>query len=306
MDSGISQFLLSTTSAHRMILDAGLLLQIAPWYQWVLLGVSGLSIGLSIARVFYFRAVEPLQLVTPNPTENRADHMDVPEIAGFKEKTSVKQPDPPDPPPTLPPPAPPLPELQPGCMFTSTTSSTRTAFIMDVSYSMNPDQLALSKEELKSAIVKLPSDSEYQVIFFSGAARFAHQSQAEAVKRAKDLPVEKWLKATPKNKKATLKAIDQVRKSRGTVWQTPIMMAMNLESSPDTIYFHTDGAKTSNTQLVDEIVTLVKQKGDGQTKIHTIALMAAKSKGAKYLQDIAERTGGEYKLVSNTRFLRQR
>ncbi len=286
MDSGISQLLLSTISAPRIFLDVGLLLREAPWSQWVFLGISGLGIGLLVARVLYYQVEVTVPVIEPVTI--------TPEL-------------PPTPQPLLhlPPPPPALPVL-PGSMFTSTAVSARTAFIMDVSYSMNPDQLALSKEELKSAIVKLPADSEYQVIFFSGTARFAHQSQAEAVKRAEDLPVEKWLKATPKNKKATLKAIDQVRKSRGTVWQIPIMLAMNLESSPDSIYFHTDGAKTSNTQLVDEIVTLVKEKSDGRTKIHTIALMAAKSKGAKYLQAIAEQTGGEYKLVSNTRFLRQR
>ncbi|MDF1753003.1 MAG: hypothetical protein P1U89_09535 [Verrucomicrobiales bacterium] len=197
----------------------------------------------------------------------------------------------------------------------------RVAFIMDVSRSLTPAQLRLSKTELSAAVSNLPEGSLYQVIFFSGPTWFAHQRMIEGGARGEDvviadgdekirwksgfggfefeggnenLPGSAWREATPENIAATLDDIEAVGKSYGTTWHLPLTMALNLEPVPKNIYFLTDGETARQDQVAQEMIDMAKDRG-GITKINTIALMVP---GASVpLHRMAKGTNGEYSLV---------
>ncbi len=197
----------------------------------------------------------------------------------------------------------------------------RVVFIMDVSRSLTPAQLRLSKTELSMAVCALPEGTLYQVIFFSGPTWFAHQRMVVGGARGEDvviadgamnlrwnsgfggfeyedgntnLPSSEWREANPKTISATLADIEAVGKSYGTTWHLPLTMALNLEPVPKCIYFLTDGETARQDQVAEEIVEMARERG-GATQINTIALMVP---GASVpLYRIAKGTGGEYSLV---------
>ncbi len=202
-------------------------------------------------------------------------------------------------------------------------SDQRVAFIMDVSRSLTPAQLRLSKDELISAINSLAEGSLYQVIFFSGPTWFAHQRMTQGGARGEDvviedatdgtthhwksgfggfeyqegneqLPTGSWREVTEENIAATIEDIEAVGKSYGTTWHLPLTMAMDIEPAPKTIYFLTDGETARQEQVAVEMIAKSKEKAE-DICINTIALMVP---GASVpLSRIARGTGGEYSLV---------
>lgn len=196
----------------------------------------------------------------------------------------------------------------------------RVVFVMDVSRSLTPAQLQMSKDELGAALRRLPESTRYQVIFFSGPSWFAHQRMIEGGARGEDvviedkdgiltwqsgfggfefedgndnLPSADWLFASPDNISATLDDIEAVGKSYGTTWNLPLTMAMNMEPAPETIYFLTDGETARQERVAEEMVEMARDRG--VQRIRTIAMMVP---GASVsLNRIARGTGGEYCLV---------
>ncbi|MDF1812668.1 MAG: helix-hairpin-helix domain-containing protein [Verrucomicrobiales bacterium] len=196
----------------------------------------------------------------------------------------------------------------------------RVVYIMDVSRSLTPAQLQLSKMELRAAVSALSEGSLYQVIFFSGPTWFAHQRMVEGGARGEDvviadgdeklnwssgfggfeyergnenLPGGEWREATPENIASTLEDIEVVGKSYGTTWHLPLTMAMNLEPAPKNIYFLTDGETARQDQVAEDMVEMAQSRGNA--KLNTIALMVP---GASVpLHRMASGTGGEYSLV---------
>lgn len=200
------------------------------------------------------------------------------------------------------------------------SESSRVVFVMDVSRSLTPAQLQMSKDELGAALRRLPESTRYQVIFFSGASWFAHQRMIEGGARGEDvviedrdgtmtwhsgfggfefedgndnLPTADWLSASPDNISSTLADIEAVEKSYGTTWNLPLTMAMNLEPAPESIYFLTDGETARQERVAEEMVEMAIKRG--VQRIHTIAMMVP---GASVsLNRIARGTNGDHCLV---------
>ncbi|MDF1815284.1 MAG: VWA domain-containing protein [Verrucomicrobiales bacterium] len=250
---------------HRSLLDPLLLSEFFT-VDCIFIALGGVAFGVFVAKGLWYETI-PLPLAVPEPKPAPEPVQEPVDEVVITESS--------------------------GPMFADDSAATgdprRIVYIMDISFSMTPAQFALSKEELKKAIKELNEDSFYQVIFFSGGARFAHQ--------ADQLPVGKWIKASTRNKNKTIKAIAQVRKSRGTTWVLPVRLAMNMETVPDAIFFHTDGEKKQHAALAEEIKKLVDEKGP-ETKVHTIALMSASARSTRSLKKIADGTGGRFMLVT--------
>ena len=195
----------------------------------------------------------------------------------------------------------------------------RIVFVMDVSRSLSDAQLRVSKVELKKAIRRLGSGCHYQIIFFSGAAWFAHERMVDGGSRGKDvviqsssgmhhwasgspftysegndsLPTADWLQADEESITQSLRDIDAVDKSFGTTWHLPLTMALNMNPAPQAVYFMTDGETANQDQVADDMISLAESMGSPQ--IHTTSLMEPGA--APPLNKLAAATGGNFSLV---------
>ena len=195
----------------------------------------------------------------------------------------------------------------------------QVVFVVDVSRSLSDSQFRVSKIELKKAIRQLPPGCRYQVIFFSGATWFASERMIEGGARGEKviiqssdgmkhwkagspfqfsegndrLPVGEWLAADEETVMQTLRDVDSVERSFGTTWHLPLTMAMNLDPTPQAIFFMTDGETANQDQIADDMIALSKERGN--PAIYTTALMAPATSAP--LAKIAKSTGANFSLV---------
>lgn len=313
----------------RFFLDSKLILTELGYLDIYLLSLAGISMGLFIAKQIWYRTVDPVAVVDPvEPTVEKLVEEPV-EPAVVEEEIFVVPPSAKEDPVVAPLPVPVSRAGRSENMFKRVVEepiveeekSRRIVYIMDVSKSLSAGQFALCKSELTQALKELPESTEYQVIFFSGATWFAHQRMIEGGKKGENvvirdgdkivtwnsgfgefrfekgnhnLPEGEWRKATKENIDASLKDVEEVKRSFGTTWHLPFMLAMNLETVPTEIYFLTDGETAHQNLVAEGIVDMVKSIGP-ETQIHTRALMVPKA--AEPLRHIAKETAGEYLLI---------
>ena len=70
-------------------------------------------------------------------------------------------------------------------------------------------------------------------------------------------------------------------------------MALNMNPSPDVVYFLTDGVVGNGQQAVDEVIKINKR--GPRAKIFTISMMQPKAEDL--LKDLADRSGGDFSIV---------
>lgn len=70
-------------------------------------------------------------------------------------------------------------------------------------------------------------------------------------------------------------------------------MALNMDPSPDVVYFLTDGVVGNGQQAVDEVIKM-NRRGP-RAKIFTISMMQPKAEDL--LKDLADRSGGDFSVV---------
>ncbi len=189
-------------------------------------------------------------------------------------------------------------------------SGSRIAFIIDYSKSMKPDQLGVMKHELYSAISKIGDSAMVSVLFFSGPVWRPEQDgelqkqewQNEGfhhywVKEGRKAPEPKYFVANSTNLEAMKRYIYETPTTAGTDWYNPFSYSLALNPRPNVIFFMTDGS-TSKTSI-DRTMALVKELPPGSVQINTVAL-GLSEKQALPLQEIAEITGGSFKLFRSS------
>jgi hypothetical protein len=201
----------------------------------------------------------------------------------------------------------------------------RHLFVVDLSLSMTQKQLDVLKEELIISLEKLSSGISYQIICFAGPVWFLGDNRVSFPPQYKgkytletesrkhswfvhtaskidflgdenDLPKKTWIKASPSNIKKSVNTVKKWTREDlviGTTWIWPLRTALQLEPSPDVIYFMTDGAAENMPGSVEEITN----KNTKKIPINTVAMVANKT-GQQWLEKMAENSGGAFIQVN--------
>ena len=165
--------------------------------------------------------------------------------------------------------------------FGSVPGRRRIVFVVDSSRSMNhihdspaKTRFRRLKVELIKAILELPADHEFFVIFFA--------------KEMLAMPAESLQPATPQSKDRYLRWVAQVDPGGGPT--DPLdAMAAAIRLQPDLIYFLTDGEFKKGVNLRLRSIKLPR------TIIHTFGF--GETLGEELLKEVARNNGGEYKFV---------
>ncbi|GHC06215.1 vWA domain-containing protein [Cerasicoccus arenae] len=192
-------------------------------------------------------------------------------------------------------------------------------FIVDYSISMKEEikgskttRFTLLKQQLTASLEEMSDQMIVSLIFFSGPAWVAGESEAAARKnysftpkdwhshRPKDLetltkPV--WNRMTKAFRSELIQIVNKEKITGGTVWSNPLRLAMMLDPAPEVIYFLTDGA--TSDEDVKETLALVGEwkRANRKLRIHTIALGEPKASDA--MRRIANLTGGKFRLIES-------
>lgn len=149
------------------------------------------------------------------------------------------------------------------------------------------------------------------VIFFAGPAWDPKEDPLKSIKnwvreegystyRPKNmtkLPELEYQKATGAARSRFAPIAEETGLVSGTVYDTPIYMAMKLDPIPDTIFFMTDGACPQKRGLepIERMVAQLKDAGKSVPVIHTVGLGIKES---KHLYAIASLTGGSSSFLT--------
>ena len=204
--------------------------------------------------------------------------------------------------------------------FGSRSKAQKVVFVVDSSASMNQkgekgkkSKHQLMKEELIKTLRVLPPTVEFQIIFFSGPAWFVGEKAPNPKSKKDDwhqlgnknfwhykdgepeqLPVGKYIKATPSKVRKVIQQIEETPATYGTDWRAPLKMAMVME--PDIIYFMTDGAVGKHPKkqpVVKDVIAFNKKHS--RAKINAICLMVPKA--TDMLAQLAKDSKGDFTLV---------
>lgn len=178
----------------------------------------------------------------------------------------------------------------------------RVVYVVDYSESMLSDSVgggtrmdALKKELIRS-INSLGGGMNFNVIFFSQTAwTIETEGPGEANKGWNGLnetPAVPWFPATERTKAVFNERIQSTGTGLGTVWYSPLKMALSMKPPPDTIYLLSDGEPSDLTDVLNRI--------DGMNPtgvpIDTFA-MEEPGAEARAMLEMAQETGGRFTMI---------
>lgn len=204
-----------------------------------------------------------------------------------------------------------------GGMFSflgQTAFGRRVVFVVDVSASMSQvgeggtSRFDVLKKELVKSLGRVPSGTQYQILFFSDFAwphntidpkksaafeKFRWSITSDEWKKAK-IPTFAYLLASPFNLADSRKIVQEADNPGGTNWGSGLLMALKANPKPDIIFFMTDGQKSDEQGWVD-IITSENNRSMTRTVIHTSVMM--ETDAAAEMDRLAKANGGTFSVV---------
>lgn len=204
-----------------------------------------------------------------------------------------------------------------GGMFSflgQTAFGRRVVFVVDVSASMSQvgeggtSRFDVLKKELIKSLGRVPSGTQYQILFFSDFAwphntidpkksaafeKFRWSITSDEWKKAK-IPTFAYLLASPFNLADSRKIVQEADNPGGTNWGSGLLMALKANPKPDIIFFMTDGQKSDEQGWVD-IITSENNRSMTRTVIHTSVMM--ETDAAADMDRLAKANGGTFSVV---------
>ena len=178
----------------------------------------------------------------------------------------------------------------------------RVVYIVDFSESMKSSapgggtRLDAAKKELLRSINALSSGTAFNVVFF---ARTAWTIETEGPKHEdngwnglNEPPPIAWHPSTDQVKAAFAREVGDMSLGRGTVWFSPLKMALSMSPPPDTIYFLSDGEPSD----LDYTLNKLDGMNASSVPVDTIALECPGS-AADAMNDLANESGGRFTLI---------
>ncbi len=183
--------------------------------------------------------------------------------------------------------------------FGQTVKAKHFAYVIDFSRSMNSGgREALMRKELNDSIDQIAAGTHYALIFFAGpaweagstvqsrrgVATVTGKNRKEYKWRSagghsrwehdgKKQPID-WLVASKRQLKASKKIVEETQLILGTVWDNPLMMALEMDPVPQVIYFMTDGSASGSDVWAKEVGEKAKKLG---VVINCVAMMQPKN-----------------------------
>lgn len=178
----------------------------------------------------------------------------------------------------------------------------RVVYVVDYSESMRSDtdgggtRLDALKKELTRSINALNSGMNFNVIFFAQSAwTIETEGPDEANKGWNGLnkvPEVPWYPAEERAKAVFTERIRSTGVGNGTVWYSPLKMALSMRPPPDTIYLLSDGEPSDLTDVLNRI--------DGMNPtgvpVDTFA-MEEPGSAARAMLEMAQETGGRFTMI---------
>ncbi|MEP4078780.1 vWA domain-containing protein [Haloferula sp.] len=178
----------------------------------------------------------------------------------------------------------------------------RIIYIVDFSESMNSSaegggtRLDAAKKELNRSIGALKTGSAFNVIFFSSTAWTIETDGPKHDENGwnglNEPPPIAWHPATEQVKAAFAKEVNSMGVGRGTVWFSPLKMALSMTPRPDTIYMLSDGEPSD----LDYALNRIDSMNPDSIPVDTIALESPGS-AAYAMNEMANETGGRFTLI---------
>ncbi|MGB6219979.1 vWA domain-containing protein [Haloferula sp.] len=185
--------------------------------------------------------------------------------------------------------------------FGTPRSGRRIAYIVDFSESMNTDasggtRLDAAKKELIRSISALKPGTAFNVLFFARTAWTIEtpgpNHEDNGWNGLNEVPPIAWHPATDQVKAAFTREIGKMSVGRGTVWSSPLKMALSMSPAPDTIYLLSDGEPSD----LDYTLNRIDGMNPSSIPVDTIALESPGS-AADAMNDLANETGGRFTLI---------
>jgi hypothetical protein len=176
--------------------------------------------------------------------------------------------------------------------------SKRILFVIDVSGSMadpadsarkDRSKIDVAKYELKNALLSLPEDAEFNIVFYASEVSVWRKGM---------------VKAAGKDKRAAVKFIDKMEAEGATNIFDALKRAFNIvglgardknyKTGADTIFFLSDGQPTRGDVLdTNQIASEVKRwNALRRVKIHSVGV--GKGHDSGFMSRLANESGGEY------------
>jgi hypothetical protein len=204
-----------------------------------------------------------------------------------------------------------------GGMFSflgQTAFGRRVVFVVDVSASMSQpgeggtSRFDVLKKELVKSLDRVPSGTQYQILFFSDFAwphdkispkrseefgNYTWRISSDEWKKAK-IPAFAYLLASPFNLADSRKIVQEADNPGGTNWGSGLLMALKANPKPDIIFFMTDGQKIDEQGWIN-VVTDENKRSMTRTVIHTSVIM--ETDAAADMDRLAKANGGTFSVV---------
>jgi len=202
--------------------------------------------------------------------------------------------------------------------FRQQVSAQRICYVIDYSASMKGTRDKLMRKELTKSVEQLGVGLQFQMIFFAGPAWTAG-SKVKMAGSKKTAEVElddetfkwksnggahgwtstgkkqkpEWISGGPGTRQQALKQVKGTPLVWGTNWENPLEIALDMDPTPQVIFFMTDGAVGGDMMaLAKRLGHRAKTKG---TIINTVAMMQPKAEAA--MKELAKRSGGQFTIV---------
>lgn len=186
--------------------------------------------------------------------------------------------------------------------FGTPRSGRRVIYVVDYSESMRSDassggtRLDTLKKELIRSVGSLKPSMNFNVIFFSHTAWTMSTDGPDHANNGwnglNETPPVAWHQATDHIKGVFKKTIETMGTGRGTVWYSPLKMALSMSPPPDIIYLLSDGEPSD----LDDVLMRIDEMNPTGVPIDTFA-MEEPGTEARAMLDMANETGGRFTMI---------
>lgn len=184
-------------------------------------------------------------------------------------------------------------------------------FIIDYSASMRGEKEAIMRREAARVLRELPRETEFGVIFFAGPAWPASSGLSSLndwvctggnagtyrPKDWNDMPKVRYKRASKGVVSSMIDKVEDTPLVYGTVYDCPIYMALSMDPMPETIFFMTDGACSTQRGIesLRKMVSQLKASGKKVPVMHTVGFGISSNAQLKQMADLM---GGECNFLT--------
>ncbi|BCX49550.1 hypothetical protein HAHE_34580 [Haloferula helveola] len=178
----------------------------------------------------------------------------------------------------------------------------RVVYVVDYSESMMSDaegggtRMDALKKELTRSVRALKQGMNFNVIFFSQTAWTIETDGPNQANNGwnglNETPPVPWYPASDHIKKVFEEKIGEMKPGLGTVWYSPLKMALSMSPPPEIIYLLSDGEPSD----LNDVLNRIDGMNPTGVPIDTFA-MEEPGEEARAMSEMAKETGGRFTMI---------